>query len=257
MGWRLAFAGAPTFAATILQSLIESRHRVELVYSQPDRRAGRGRKLVASPVRTLAEASGIAVRTPTRLAGEERALSPFDFFVVAAYGLLLPPAILDAPRRRLLERPCFAAAALARCRTRGTNHHGRRWRNRREHHAHGRRLGHGAGVHAPKHDAGRGGDGRSDHRRSGPPRRTSAARHPRRSARPRSDPPRRPTGHLCAEAERRRLAHRLAALRAGHKPPGARSFRTQRRRMPPSAMRGCAFSMPCRDTTRRFAGQAC
>ena len=98
MNWRLAFAGSPAFAATILQSLIESRHRVELVYSQPDRRAGRGRKLVASPVRSLAEASGIAVATPARLAGEEGTLATFDYFVVAAYGLLLPPAILDAPR---------------------------------------------------------------------------------------------------------------------------------------------------------------
>ena len=98
MSWRLAFAGAPAFAATILQSLIESPHRVELVYSQPDRRAGRGRKLAASPVRSLADANGIAVHTPFGLAGEERNLATFDFLVVAAYGLLLPPAILDAPR---------------------------------------------------------------------------------------------------------------------------------------------------------------
>ena len=98
MSWRLAFAGAPAFAATILQSLIESQHRVQLVYSRPDRPAGRGRKLVASPVRSLADANGIPVAMPTRLAGEEGTLATFDFLVVAAYGLLLPPAILDAPR---------------------------------------------------------------------------------------------------------------------------------------------------------------
>ena len=108
MHWRLAFAGAPAFAATILQQLIDSPHRVELVYSQPDRRAGRGRKLVASPVRTLAEAAGIAVRTPVQLEGEEEegaeaALAAFDFLVVAAYGLLLPPAILNAPKHGCLN----------------------------------------------------------------------------------------------------------------------------------------------------------
>ena len=106
MSWRLAFAGAPAFGATILQNLIDSPHRVELVYSQPDRRAGRGRKLVASPVRALAEAAGIAVRTPARLAGEgeeEKALAAFDFLVVAAYGLLLPPSILNAPKRSCLN----------------------------------------------------------------------------------------------------------------------------------------------------------
>ena len=97
MSWRLAFAGTPGFGATILQSLIDSPHRVELVYSQPDRRAGRGRKVVASLVRALAEKGGIATRTPTRLAGEEKTLAAFDFLIVAAYGLLLPPAILDAP----------------------------------------------------------------------------------------------------------------------------------------------------------------
>ena len=103
MSWRLAFAGAPAFAATILQSLIESRHRVELVYSQPDRRAGRGRKLVASPVRSLAEANDIAIHTPLELAGEEGTLATFDFLVVAAYGLLLPPVTLDAPRSGCLN----------------------------------------------------------------------------------------------------------------------------------------------------------
>ena len=97
--WRIAFAGAPAFGATILKGLIDSPHRVEQVYSQPDRRAGRGRKLTASPVRTLAEAAGIAVHTPTRLAGKEQlALAAIDVFVVAAYGLLLPPAILNAPK---------------------------------------------------------------------------------------------------------------------------------------------------------------
>ena len=101
--WRIAFAGVPAFGATILKSLIDSPHRVEQVYSQPDRPAGRGRKLAASPVRTLAEMAGIAVHTPTHLVGVEQALAAVDFFVVAAYGLLLPPAVLNAPKHGCLN----------------------------------------------------------------------------------------------------------------------------------------------------------
>ena len=103
MGWRLAFAGAPDFAATILQRLLESEHEVGLVYTQPERPKGRGRKVSPSPVQVLAESADIDVRTPTGLTAEEEALAGFDYLVVAAYGLLLPDSILDAPRHECLN----------------------------------------------------------------------------------------------------------------------------------------------------------
>ena len=103
MAWRLAFAGAPSFGATILRHLLASEHRVDLVYTQPDRRAGRGRKLRPSAVRQTAEAAGIEVRTPTRLGDEARTLHGFDWLIVAAYGLLLPKAVLNAPQHHCLN----------------------------------------------------------------------------------------------------------------------------------------------------------
>lgn len=95
----LGFAGTPSFAVRILQALIDSEHAVRVVFTQPDRRGGRGRRLVPSPVRTLAEANGLTVRTPARIGGEPSCVAGLDVLVVAAYGLLLPPALLDAPRR--------------------------------------------------------------------------------------------------------------------------------------------------------------
>lgn len=97
MAWRLAFAGAPAFAATILARLLDSAHSVDLVYTQPPRPAGRGRRTAQSPVHVLAENAGLEVRTPARLSGEESTLAGFDWLVVAAYGLLLPRSVLDAP----------------------------------------------------------------------------------------------------------------------------------------------------------------
>jgi methionyl-tRNA formyltransferase len=99
---RLAFMGTPPFAARALQALIDAGHEVACVYSQPPRPAGRGHKLVKSAVQTLAEAHGIEVRTPARLRAPEEherfAALDLDVAVVAAYGLILPQAILDAPK---------------------------------------------------------------------------------------------------------------------------------------------------------------
>lgn len=95
---RLAFAGTAPFATTVLERLIASDHDVTTVYTQPDRRAGRGRKLKPSPVRRLAAARGVDVRTPAKLDPEADAFAAFDAVVVAAYGLLLPPGVLAAPR---------------------------------------------------------------------------------------------------------------------------------------------------------------
>lgn len=95
--------GTPDFAAVVLERLLcLERARVACVYTQPDRPRGRGMRLVPSPVKTLAEGHGLEVRQPENFrSAEERerlaALAP-DLLVVAAYGLLLPGAVLDAAR---------------------------------------------------------------------------------------------------------------------------------------------------------------
>ena len=103
MAWRLAFAGAPAFAATILARLLDSPHSVDLVYTQPPRPTGRGRRVLKTPVHLLAETAGVEARTPPKLEGEEALLAGFDWLVVAAYGLLLPQSVLDAPKHHCLN----------------------------------------------------------------------------------------------------------------------------------------------------------
>lgn len=99
---RLVFAGTPDFAATHLQALLTSRHEIVAAYTQPDRPAGRGKKLHASPVKELALAAGIPVLQPASLRGTEAraelAALRADVMVVVAYGLILPQAVLDTPR---------------------------------------------------------------------------------------------------------------------------------------------------------------
>jgi len=99
---RLAFAGTPDFAATILAALIDSGYAPEFVLTQPDRAQGRGLKLTASPVKQLALTHGIPVwQPPTLKTDEARApllAQPLDVLLVAAYGLILPPPILAWPR---------------------------------------------------------------------------------------------------------------------------------------------------------------
>jgi methionyl-tRNA formyltransferase len=100
---KIIFAGTPDFAATHLQALIQDgRHSVVAVYTQPDRPAGRGKKLKASPVKLLAEQHSLPVCQPASLkASEQQALlAEFgaDLMVVVAYGLILPQAVLDIPR---------------------------------------------------------------------------------------------------------------------------------------------------------------
>ncbi len=94
--------GTPEFAVPCLEALIAAGHEICAVYSQPPRPAGRGRKARPSPVQRCAEGHGIAVRTPTSLrdAAEQAAFAALeaDAAVVVAYGLILPQAILDAPR---------------------------------------------------------------------------------------------------------------------------------------------------------------
>ena len=99
---RLCFAGTPAFAAAHLNALLAASHQIAAVYTQPDRPAGRGRKLQASAVAEAAEACGLPLHKPETMRGEEQArlLASFepDVLVVAAYGLLLPTSILSVPR---------------------------------------------------------------------------------------------------------------------------------------------------------------
>ena len=99
---RIAFMGPPDFAVPTLDALLAAGHEVAAVYCQPPRPAGRGKGLRPSPVQQRAEAAGLEVRTPLTLRDPEeqeklRALG-LDAAVVAAYGLILPQAILEAPR---------------------------------------------------------------------------------------------------------------------------------------------------------------
>jgi len=99
----LIFAGTPEFSVPTLEALCASRHRVLAVYTQPDRPAGRGRRVVASPVKSCALRHGLPVEQPASLrapdALEKLAQWRADLMVVVAYGLLLPEAALNAPRR--------------------------------------------------------------------------------------------------------------------------------------------------------------
>ena len=103
---RLAFMGTPDFAAVILDALIAARHDIAAVYCQPPRQAGRGQRILPSPAQRRAEAAGLPVRHPARLGVEEArdfATLDLELAVVAAYGLILPKAVLDAPRRGCLN----------------------------------------------------------------------------------------------------------------------------------------------------------
>ncbi|MEC8232024.1 MAG: methionyl-tRNA formyltransferase [Pseudomonadota bacterium] len=99
---KVIFAGTPDFAAQHLAALLDSKHDVVAVYTQPDRPAGRGKKLTASPVKVLGEEHNIPVYQPASLkqdaAQQELAAIDADIMVVVAYGLLLPTAVLNAPK---------------------------------------------------------------------------------------------------------------------------------------------------------------
>lgn len=99
---RLIFAGTPDFAVPALEALIASEHRVVAAYTQPDRPAGRGRKLTESPVKRLARTHAIPVEQPRslreRTARDRLASLEPDVLIVAAYGLILPQSVLDVPR---------------------------------------------------------------------------------------------------------------------------------------------------------------
>ncbi|GAN68654.1 methionyl-tRNA formyltransferase [Acetobacter orleanensis] len=100
---RLIFMGTPDFAVPALHALHAAGHEIVAVYSQPPRPAGRGKALRASPVQQAAEALGLPVRHPEKLRKNEEEWAAFaaleaDAAIVAAYGLILPQVMLDAPR---------------------------------------------------------------------------------------------------------------------------------------------------------------
>jgi methionyl-tRNA formyltransferase len=102
MPLKIVFMGTPDFSVPVLDAVVTAGHNVVAVYSQPPRPAGRGMAEVKSPVHRRAEALGIAVRTPVNFKSEEDraafAALEADAAVVVAYGLLLPKAVLEAPR---------------------------------------------------------------------------------------------------------------------------------------------------------------
>lgn len=104
---KLIFAGTPVFAAAALEALLAAGHQIELVLTQPDRPAGRGMKLKPSPVKTLALAHGLRVEQPLSLKTQEAQQMlrdvGADLMVVAAYGLILPQAVLEIPMRGCLN----------------------------------------------------------------------------------------------------------------------------------------------------------
>ncbi len=97
----IVFAGTPEFAAKSLEAILDAGHHVCAVYTQPDRPAGRGKKILKSDVKLVAEQHNLPVYQPEKLSqpdaqAELAALKP-DLMIVAAYGLLLPQAVLDIP----------------------------------------------------------------------------------------------------------------------------------------------------------------
>ncbi|MCP4388565.1 MAG: methionyl-tRNA formyltransferase, partial [Gammaproteobacteria bacterium] len=99
---KIIYAGTPEFSIPALKALLQSGHQVVAVYTQPDRPAGRGRKLQASPVKSCALEHGVPVLQPENFKSvadlDHLAGLQADLMIVAAYGLLLPPAVLAAPR---------------------------------------------------------------------------------------------------------------------------------------------------------------
>lgn len=102
MTLRIAFMGTPDFSVSVLSELLDAGHEIVAVYSQPPRKAGRGMAEQLSPVHKFAADIGLAVHTPSSLKGEDEQSAfadlDLDLAIVVAYGLILPKAILEAPR---------------------------------------------------------------------------------------------------------------------------------------------------------------
>ena len=99
---RVIFAGTPKFSASHLEAVIKSSHKIIAVYTQPDRPSGRGKKVVSSPIKSLANRENLPLCQPVSLRGKEERNKIFelkpDVIVVVAYGLILPKEILEIPQ---------------------------------------------------------------------------------------------------------------------------------------------------------------
>jgi methionyl-tRNA formyltransferase len=99
---RIVYAGTPVFAVPALQALLDNNYEIAAVYTQPDRPAGRGRHLQASPIKVLAEKHSLPIEQPLNFKSNEtvKRLASYrpDLMIVAAYGLILPPSVLTVPR---------------------------------------------------------------------------------------------------------------------------------------------------------------
>lgn len=114
---RICFAGTPDFSAAHLSAILDSRHEIIAVYTQPDRPSGRGKKLRASPVKEMAQQHSIPVHQPISLRSDEqeeilRKLNP-DLMVVVAYGLILPKPFFTDSTIWMPECACLVAAKMA------------------------------------------------------------------------------------------------------------------------------------------------
>ena len=123
--FRVVFMGTPAFAAVSLRAMIDAGYNIIACYSQPPRPKGRGQQLQKSPVHELADAHNIPVFTPTSLRKDENAVREFcalnaDIAVVAAYGLILPQNVLDAPKYGCIN---IHASILPRWRGASPIHH--------------------------------------------------------------------------------------------------------------------------------------
>nr|MCH9769833.1 methionyl-tRNA formyltransferase [Gammaproteobacteria bacterium] len=112
---KIIFAGTPEFAVPTLQSLLASEHQLVAVLTMPDRPAGRGRKVEASPVKRIAVAQGLPTLQPTTLTSEILAEYSADVMVVVAYGLILAEEILTLPKYGCINLhpsllPCWRGA---------------------------------------------------------------------------------------------------------------------------------------------------
>ena len=121
---KLAFAGTPEFAAVVLDALIGSRHSIAAVFTRPDARAGRGKRVTESPVKRRAAAARIVIHQPRSMrtpeAMESLAALEADVLVVAAYGFLLPEPVLAIPRLGCIN---VHASVLPRWRGAAPVHH--------------------------------------------------------------------------------------------------------------------------------------
>ena len=105
--YNIIFAGTPAFALPSLQACLDSHHNVCAVFTQPDKKAGRGQQRTPSPVKALAESHGVPVHTPPNFKAAEAvelmAQYQPDILVVVAYGMILPQSVLDIPRVECLN----------------------------------------------------------------------------------------------------------------------------------------------------------